>query len=408
MKKIAIVSIGVKLGDEKKGYTRFRFLANLLVSQGYDVDLITSSFQHWEKAQRDIEHFERSADERYNVVFIHEPGYTKNVDPKRIHSHAVAAKNLRKYFEKHSEYDLIYTEIPPNDVALVAARFAERLNIPLVVDVNDLWPEAMHMSFDVPILSNLLFSPFMRDARAVYKLASAVVGTSEEYAARPFQDRPEDIPHCVVYVGTDLGLFDEGVARFTSYIEKPAGEFWVTYAGTLGSSYDLATLIKTAYELKERGYENIRVKILGSGPTEGDLHCLADDLDAPVDFIGYQPYQKMAVYLRKSDIVVNSFVKKAPQSIVNKIGDYLASGHPIINTCSSTELREKIDSQKLGLSVEAENPDILADAILKLYKDPALCQDMGLRARTVAEEEFDRRRSYRRIVKLIEMLLKER
>lgn len=408
MKKIAIVTMGVKLGNEKKGYPRFRFLANLLVSQGYAVDLITSSFQHWEKAQRDTEHFEKAADEHYNIVFIKEPGYDKNVDIKRILSHSAAAKNLRKYFEEHHDYDLVYAEIPPNNVALVAGKFAQRINVPFVTDVNDLWPEAMRMAFDVPVLSSVLFSSFSRDARDAYKLTSAVVGTSEEYAARPFKDRPEDIPHRVVYVGTDLENFDEGVARFTSYIEKPADEFWVTYAGTLGSSYDIATLIQAVDELKQRGYEDIRAKILGSGPTEGDLRHLAEVLDAPVDFIGYLPYQKMAVYLRKSDVVVNSFVKKAPQSIVNKIGDYFASGHPMINTCSSEELREKVERQELGINVEAEDPEVLAAAILALYDDPALRQEMGLNARTVAEEEFDRPRSYRRIVELIGELLTDK
>lgn len=52
MKKIAIVTLSVALEGEK-GYSRFRFLANML-SQYYRVDLITSTFQHWEKKQRDV------------------------------------------------------------------------------------------------------------------------------------------------------------------------------------------------------------------------------------------------------------------------------------------------------------------------------------------------------------------
>ena len=49
--RIAVVTMGVKLGDETRGYTRFRFLSELLVREGFDVTLFTSSFQHWEKAQ---------------------------------------------------------------------------------------------------------------------------------------------------------------------------------------------------------------------------------------------------------------------------------------------------------------------------------------------------------------------
>ena len=53
MKKIAILTMGVRLKDEK-GYTRFGYLAEFLTGMGYQVDLITTTFQHWEKAQRDL------------------------------------------------------------------------------------------------------------------------------------------------------------------------------------------------------------------------------------------------------------------------------------------------------------------------------------------------------------------
>ena len=53
MKKIAVITMGVKLNNEK-GHTRFRFLSEILVDAGYEVDLITTTFQHWEKSQRNI------------------------------------------------------------------------------------------------------------------------------------------------------------------------------------------------------------------------------------------------------------------------------------------------------------------------------------------------------------------
>ena len=52
-KKIAIITMGVKLNNEP-GYSRFKYLSDFLSDAGYKVDLITTSFQHWEKAQRDI------------------------------------------------------------------------------------------------------------------------------------------------------------------------------------------------------------------------------------------------------------------------------------------------------------------------------------------------------------------
>lgn len=425
-KHIAIVTMGVKLGDEARGYTRFRFLSELLVRSGFDVDLITSSFQHWEKAQRDcLKPCYQNLP--YRIIFIEEPGYAKNLDPARIYSHHIAAKNLRTHFANTTEhYDLIYAEIPPNDVARVCAEYAERTSVPFVADINDLWPEAMRMVVNIPLLSSIVFYPFARDAKIVYRLLSGAVGTSDEYTARPQADRSAPYPHKTVYVGNDIAAFDAGAAQHKSEINKPDNEIWVSYAGTLGASYDLCTLIEAAAILKNKRTEDtpqdhtghapqeqklkrsaaaIRIKILGDGPDRTKLETYAASLHAPVDFLGYQDYAFMAAYLCASDILVNSLVKSAAQSIVTKIGDYLASGKPLINTGSSPEFRTKVTTDGFGLNVEAENACALALAIQKLACNASLRKIMGAKGRAIAEREFDQQKSYQEIVNLIRNLL---
>lgn len=452
-KRIAVITMGVKLGDEKQGYTRFRFLSELLVKQGFDVDLITSSFQHWEKTPRDCN---RPCYHNlpYKVVFIQEPGYSKNLDLARILSHRIAAKNLHSYFEKtRGTYDLLYAEIPPNDVARVCAESATAMGIPFVADINDLWPEAMRMVLKLPVLSNLVLYPFARDARIVYRLLSAAVGTSDEYAARPAADRDTFYPRETVYVGNDLAVFDEGALRMAPHIIKPSDELWATYAGTLGVSYDLETLIQAAANLQDtpakqtpstsakpdlkpqpyltnvqdftcsqpftdsqnnsspQNYAGsqsrpyIRIKILGDGPDRARLENLAMRLGAPVDFLGYQDYDSMAAYLCASDIVINSLVASAAQSIVTKIGDYLASGKPLINTGSSAEFRAKVTSDGFGVNVAAHDAQALAQAITMLANNPSLRVCMGRRGRHQAEQEFDQPKSYLKIINLVRTLL---
>jgi len=403
-KRLAIVTMGVKLADEQRGYTRFRKLSEMLVDAGFEVDLITSSFQHWDKAQRDTSDPRYQA-APYSVVFIDEPGYRKNLDLKRIRSHSVAARKLRTYFAQHADaYDLIYSEIPPNDVAYACAQAACNAEIPYIADINDLWPEAMRMAVDIPLISDIAFYPFARDARKVYKMLSAAVGTSDEYAARPAQDRDKPYPHITVYVGNDLSVFDEGVESFSGLIEKQPGEIWATYAGTLGASYDLKTLIRASARLKNR-LPHLRVKILGDGPDAPLLQELAETEDAPVDFLGYQDYEHMAAYLDRSDILINSLIKSAPQSIVTKIGDYLASGNPIINTGSSPEFRRKVMSDGFGVNVPAEDEDALAHAIQRLSRNSSVRKIMGTKGRAIAEKEFDQSQAYREIVHLIQTLL---
>ena len=402
-KKIAVISMGVKLNGEK-GYSRFRYIGDFLSDAGYQVDLITTTFQHWEKAQRDIDTIKKE-DYKFRLKFIYEPGYRKNIDPRRIWSHHIAAKNLTKLLEQDGDYDLIYCEIPPNDVALAAAEYAKKKGIPFVPDVNDLWPEAMRMVLDIPVVSDILFYPLQRDAEKVYSLVSGIIGTSDEYRDRPLKNQKLDVPRKTVYVGNEIAEFDKGVETYGPQIQKPGGEFWVSYAGTIGTSYDIRTMVLAGRELLDRGMDQIKIKILGGGPLKEELENLAKEKECTnVEFVGYAPYPKMAAYLAKSDILVNSFVKKAPQSIVTKIGDYLAAGKPMINTCMSPEFRQKVETDGFGINILPEDVKILTDAIMDLYKDREGCRIMGEKARKIAEEQFDRPQSYKKIIELIEEL----
>lgn len=404
MKKIAVITMGVRLNDEP-GYTRFRYICEFLSGAGYEVDLITTTFQHWEKEQRNLAKIHQE-DYPFNIKFIYEPGYKKNVDLKRIRSHRIAAKNLRTLLEKEGDYDLLYAEIPPNDVALAAAEYAKEKGIPFVVDVNDLWPEAMRMVLDIPVVSDILFYPLKRDAEKVYSLVSGVIGTSDEYRDRPFLHQKRNVPKETVYVGNELSVFDAGAEKNQEEVFKNEDEFWVTYAGTIGTSYDIKTMVLAAEELANRGLSNIRMKILGGGPLREELRALADVRQIfNIEFVGYAPYDKMAAYLKKSDVLVNSFVKKAPQSIVTKIGDYLAAGRPMINTCMSPEFREKVKKDGFGVNIMPEDVGILADAIEELYENPEKCKKMGEKARRIAEEQFDRPQSYKKIEKMIRKLI---
>ena len=407
MSKVAVITMGVKL-DGEKGYTRFRYLCEFLVKKGYEVDLITTTFQHWEKKQRDLE----SVDQKsypFGIKFIYEPGYRKNIDLRRVRSHKIAAENLRKLLEKEGDYDLIYAEIPPNDVALAAAEYAHRNKIPFVADVNDLWPEAMRMVFDIPIVSDLLFYPLKRDAEKVYSLTSGVIGTSDEYRDRPFLNQKRDVLKETVYVGNEISVFDREAEQHADEVQKEEGTFWVTYAGTIGTSYDIRTMVLAAEELMKQGKTKIRFQILGDGPTREMLENLAKERKIQnVKFTGYVPYEQMAAYLVKSDVFINSFVRKAPQSIVTKIGDYLAAGKPMINTCMSPEFRKKVEQDGFGINIEPEDVRELVNAVEWMYENEAERNDMGNRARKIAEEQFDRPVSYGKIEAMISSLITKR
>lgn len=377
-------------------------MAGFLAEHGYSVDLIGSTFQHFKKAPRDMERL-KAMQIPYNLVFIEEPGYKKNIDIRRIYSNYILSRNTLRYLEENADtYDLVYCVIPPNVLSAKVGKFCRRHQIPFIVDIEDLWPEAMKMVLKIPLLSDLIFYPYWRDAEKTYRLADGVVGTSDEYTMRAFKRRKKDILYATVYVGTEMDVFDEGVWKYRDELKKEEGNFWVTYAGSIGTSYDIKTLIDAAKIILQRDETDIKFYILGTGSLKEELEQYAKDIKCDnVTFMGYVEYQKMAAFLSESDILINSYIRNAPQSIVTKIGDYLSAGKPIINTLSNPEFCRMVEENGFGVNVEAEDAEKLAEAILELYHDAPLRAKISFNARKCAEEKFDRKTGYLQVVEMV-------
>ena len=221
-KKIGIVSLGYAWLPCEPGPSRFYHIAKLFAEHGYEVDLIGSSFQHFEKKARDRRLIERQQYPFQNV-FIEALGYKKNIDVRRVLSDRVAARRLMRHL-KGQAYDLIYCSIPANNIAAKVGAYCHANGLPFVIDVEDLWPEAMRMVIQAKAVRKLVFPYFERDAEAAYRYADAVIGTSDEYTSRAFLHRKRDIPGETVYVGCDLDAFDGGVAAFSDGIRKDDGD----------------------------------------------------------------------------------------------------------------------------------------------------------------------------------------
>lgn len=123
-KKILIIANFVTLPWEN-GNSRFTYIINLIDKEKYDVELITSSFWHENKIQR--EQSEEALKLDYNITLIKEPGYKKNVSLTRFYSHYKFAQNVKKYLETIDKPDIIYTAVPSLDVAKVACKYAKKI-----------------------------------------------------------------------------------------------------------------------------------------------------------------------------------------------------------------------------------------------------------------------------------------
>lgn len=402
MKKVLLITNYTNLPGEK-GYNRFKYLCEILSDRGFKVTCVTSVFNHYDKSKRNKETFD-SKTAKYRIVLLNEKGYKKNISVKRIMSQRQFAYNLRKFLKiEGKSYDCFYCCVPSLEAAQIAGDFANKNNILFIEDIQDLWPEAIKVVIKNDFLFNILTLSWKKKADNVYKKADKLIAVSKEYLdrAKKVNDRAGDSAY--VYIGTFVENFDNGAKKYFDSIKKNKDDFWVIYIGTLGASYDIKTLISAYKILLDRGYGNIKLKILGRGPEENQFKKHAEKNNVKVDFLGYKKYDEMAAYLKKSDIAINAIKKNASQSIINKVGDYFSAGLPVLNGCNCKEMIDLIEKYNTGINYISEDPKSLANSIITVYKmEDCSYQQICKNSRNLALEKFDRKKTYSAILKMLE------
>lgn len=399
MKRIVIIDHFSKAPDEP-GNNRFIYLGELLCNYGFDVEIITTSFAHLKKRHREVN--EKLCNSLpYKYTMLPEPGYPRNVCLKRFYSHYIFGKRLSKYLVKMKKPDVIIAAVPSLDVGTVVGNYCSKYKIPFIIDIQDLWPEAFKLVLKIPVVSEIVFWPMTLQANRFYGQADCIVAVSETYMQRGLENNKNQKGLCV-YLGTDLGKFDENCKNI--FIEKQNGEIWITYAGTLGHSYNIEIIFDALNRLPDRVGLNVVFHIFGDGPYLKRFQEYAKKCKIQSVFHGRVAYPVMAANLCKSDIVVNPIVKGAAQSIINKHADYAAAGLPVVNTQECREYRSLLEVYGCGVNCEVESVEQVAEALQELIENPEKRKKMGTNSRRMAEERFDRRNTYQQIVKVIEEL----
>ena len=369
--------------------SRFVYLANMLVNNpDNEVEIVTSDFEHSKK-----KHFERIGDlPNVKISMFHEAGYPKNISLRRFASHKELARNIKKYLEHRKKPDVCYCAIPSLDVGYVVAQYCKSHGIRFIVDIQDLWPEAFKMVFNIPVISNILFAPMKRKADNIYSCADEIVAVSKTYAERAMAVNSKCKEATVVYLGTEKESFD----KYVQHIEEKRDFLTIAYVGSMSASYDLVSVIDAISQINAR--EKIKFLAMGDGTLREKFIEYAKEKNVIAEFPGRLPYPQMIQQLNLCDIAVNPIRKGSAGSIINKVGDYAMAGLPVVNTQECKEYRELLDEYEAGINCECENVNQIANALRQLIEDIDLRKIMSINSRKLGLDRFDRKNAYNMIV----------
>ena len=135
---------------------------------------------------------------------------------------------------------------------------------------------------------------------------------------------------------------------------------------------------------KVREKTEAKLLILGIGSQEASLRMLAHELglENDIDFLGFarNPYP----YMRAADILVQS---SRWEGFGIALVEAMACGTPVVSTDCPSGPREILADGKFGKLVQPQDPDGLADAILKTLERPLAAELLVERAKEFSVEK---------------------
>ncbi len=305
------------------------------------------------------------------------------------------------------KHDVVFATSTPLTVGIPGWFAAAVRRTPFVFEVRDLWPEA---AIQMGALKRT--GTIARIAKAVerflYHRSAAIVGLSPGMVAGVIAEgiapeRVHMIPNC-----SDLDLFHPGDKdrAFLNEHGVSRDSFVVGYAGAIGPSNAVEDQVpQAARELLRRGRKDIVFVIAGDGKSLPVLEAATSDL-SNVRLIGSLPKKDVPVLTRSADVLMTLFadVPILATNSPNKFFDGLASGRPmIVNSDGWT--KDLVEDNECGIYIPAGDGIALAEACVHLASNPEIRDRMGLNARRLAEEQFDRGIQAKRLLDVLQLTI---
>lgn len=239
--------------------------------------------------------------------------------------------------------DVIVASMPPLELARAGVCYGKANNVPVIVDIRDLWPDIFLEIFPKPLLwaGKLAVSPFYAMLRESAKGATGISGVSEHAVdwalahAGKARDRFDgQLP--LAYEQEDYSaeaLGDAGRFWDARGVTADSGALNICFLGNLTKRIEFDTVLEAARLLPESLAGKVRFILCGAGDRADDIaRCAAETkfMLAP----GFINGAQIAMLMQRSQIGLlpypssDDYVRLMP----NKFFDYLGGGLPILTS----------------------------------------------------------------------------
>lgn len=403
--RIWIVKYGESIpfikGAERSHYFRSGEIVRRLVKRGHEVTWWTGRFEHQTKKHHNVPGNEVQIPDSENsrVILLDSPGYSSNVSPRRFYDHWRIGRSFRRGIEKEEAPDVIMASMPTPELAKVSCDYAAQHGVPVIIDVRDLWPDAIagRIKAKFGISPALLLRSYDKSVRHVLNCATSVTAISQDcldWAQHKGQRTTDQKSHDRVYRLASKTIESQPSREQTirsAWLDRgfnpEAGKKVFSWAGSLTNQAATRALLKAQDLLPQAVRDRISVVICGGGDLAAETRAVAERC-SHVIYAGFVPRDEVQFLYDHSDFGLLCYdnTPDFQASFPNKFGEYLMSGLTVITTVEGAMQRE-YGTEGFIVTV-LPTPEKIASAIADLSQATPR-SELRIRAQEVFREDFD-------------------
>lgn len=259
--------------------------------------------------------------------------------------------------------DLVYVYHPPATIGLAALAAKVLYRVPIVYDIQDLWPDSVATS---GMMGNRgLLQMLHRWCQLIYRKSDRIVVLSPGFKATLVERGVEAEKIEVIYNWCDERAL--GAGDGPSLVLGAPGEFTVLFAGTMGVAQALDTVLDAARICMNK-VPRARFVLIGGGIDRERLERSAAEMKlSNLRFLPRMPGSEIGRYLSAADVLL-VHLRQDPLyriTIPSKTQAYMVAGKPILMAVEG-DAAALIQRSCSGLTCAPNSADSLAEAVAKL------------------------------------------
>ncbi len=291
----------------------------------------------------------------------------------------------------------------PIMVAVPAVLLKIFFKVPMVIWLQDLWPESLS-AVGAFSEKSIIYRAVGKLVRWIYKHTDLILIQSPMFAEN-LQQYGFDLKKAIYVPNWAEPLpvvendknYPEWLADFKA---KSNNKFTVTFAGNLGLAQSLETVVQAAKILKE--YDDIQFLLVGDG-REYERLCDESRELLNLKLVGNKPFEDMAATFDFSDALLVLMSKKSifQKTMPGKLQQYLSAGKPIVCATGGIGNRVVIEA-RAGVVSPEEDAKALANNILILKElSEEQRMQMGDNGKNYCEKHFQRENIIEQIYQIL-------